>query len=214
MEFKIHYEKNMADAFQRQRRNLMLISIVLIMHQLAKVTISEGPLFNGAVKISDPNGISIGLWILWVYWLIRYVHLFRMTPAFQELADAWIESSKSIMLSRALKSLRKDRAFMEGLKTDGGLEKPTLKFVREESSVRFERLTGWTVNGYYEAEDAKSPRGVMGYTEPINLPLGKTKARAVFGALKLVITDYSGFEYVLPFVVAAMPALIIVCRSL
>jgi hypothetical protein len=68
-------EDNTNDAdtsFIRQRRDLFVISSILILGRLSHATLDEISILGLGLKIGHPEALVWGLWALWSYWLIRY----------------------------------------------------------------------------------------------------------------------------------------------
>ena len=57
----------------RQRRNLLLISCGLILYHLAGVEITGLGLLGTQLTVKNPHVLSLFSWILWCYFLIRYL---------------------------------------------------------------------------------------------------------------------------------------------
>jgi hypothetical protein len=54
-------------SFEKQRRNLMLVSAFLIFSTLVTVDASELTLFNIKVRPIDPSTVVIAIWVLAAY---------------------------------------------------------------------------------------------------------------------------------------------------
>lgn len=67
-------------AFLRQRRDLFVISAILLLIPIAEI---EGtgnitmPFLGASMKIGKPEIITYTLWILWAYWYLRYFQAFN-----------------------------------------------------------------------------------------------------------------------------------------
>lgn len=60
--------------FSKQRRNLIIISGVLILHDVLGVNYEDFKLFG--MQITKGENIAWVIWIMWIYFLIRYFNLF------------------------------------------------------------------------------------------------------------------------------------------
>lgn len=60
------------EGFVRQRRNLMVMSVVLLLVESADVRFSELNLLGTKFTIENPDVINLGLWVAFLYWLYRY----------------------------------------------------------------------------------------------------------------------------------------------
>lgn len=70
METEIH------SGFVRQRRNLMVMSVVVLLSEVANLRINKISIFGNEASISNPEIVNVALWILLIYWLIRYYQYF------------------------------------------------------------------------------------------------------------------------------------------
>ncbi len=68
----------MSDGFIRQRRNLLLSSIILFLISYAGITIENNLiLFGNKFIIQDPIVIYITIWVMIFYFLIRYISYYN-----------------------------------------------------------------------------------------------------------------------------------------
>ncbi len=67
----------MSDGFLRQRRNLLIVCLMLIFCKFSKLEISKfsilGVQFN---SFESPESVYVALWVCWVYFLFRYYQYF------------------------------------------------------------------------------------------------------------------------------------------
>lgn len=61
----------------RQRRNLMLISVLLLAFVFLKIKIDKLSIFGSEITVENPQGILIFVWILWAYFLVRFYQFLR-----------------------------------------------------------------------------------------------------------------------------------------
>lgn len=67
----------------RQRRNLLVTSLVLITIKLAGAQITNKLSISGAeITFSQPERIILGVWILWFYFVLRYLQYLHDEPDF------------------------------------------------------------------------------------------------------------------------------------
>lgn len=77
----------------RQRRNLLVTSLILIAINLAGAKLkSDVSVLGAAIEFSNPERIVWGVWILWAYFLIRYWQYLSEVPdkGFQKGMEIWI----------------------------------------------------------------------------------------------------------------------------
>lgn len=60
--------------FGKQRRNLMIISSVLLLHEILGINYEDFKLFG--MEIKNPEYVTWIIWIVWIYFFIRYFNLF------------------------------------------------------------------------------------------------------------------------------------------
>jgi hypothetical protein len=65
------------EGFKRQRRNLMIVSVVLLFAQTSGITINKLNVFGNELEIPNPIVINRWLWVLWGYWLWRYYNFYH-----------------------------------------------------------------------------------------------------------------------------------------
>ncbi|WP_415903191.1 hypothetical protein ACMXYR_05225 [Neptuniibacter sp. QD29_5] len=61
------------DGFVRQRRNLMMMSVFVGLYQLAGIELKKINFFGNEIVFKNPELLSVFMWVLLVYWLIRFV---------------------------------------------------------------------------------------------------------------------------------------------
>lgn len=65
------------DGFVRQRRNLIVISIVLFFVQGTGLTLTEINILGNKADLTDPFLLESVLWVAWAYLLLRYWQAFK-----------------------------------------------------------------------------------------------------------------------------------------
>lgn len=73
-------ENDDSTAFLRQRRDLFVISAILLLVPIAEVQIADQislQQLGMSLYIGRPEIISYALWILWAYWYIRYYQAYK-----------------------------------------------------------------------------------------------------------------------------------------
>lgn len=63
--------------FTRQRRNLLLISLVVLFAEMSEIEIHKISILGNEVLFKNPESILIILWVALIYWLVRYYQYFR-----------------------------------------------------------------------------------------------------------------------------------------
>jgi hypothetical protein len=94
--------------FIRQRRNLMIVSLVLLFSELAELEISKLSVFGNDLLIGEPRAISGALWVAGFYWLLRFYQYSR--PGFSgAIRDAIHQRVQQIACPTGLALVLKDR---------------------------------------------------------------------------------------------------------
>lgn len=67
----------MEESFLRQRRNLMIVNIIVFLVCFASIEIGETVTFSGIIfKITNPSMIYFGLLCMYIYFFLRYIQIF------------------------------------------------------------------------------------------------------------------------------------------
>jgi hypothetical protein len=187
--------------FVRQRRNLILASLVLAFAQGTHLTIHKLSFFGAEGTIDAPISVAPFLWVLWLYFLWRYWQAFNVVSRkptknrYREIKKTLLER---IAVKRALVLHRNGlpplspgerRAWMphdDEEPTEQGAKVLVVANIAEKSS------TGTRSQKNLEVD--------LSHSE-----MRKIRARSI---LHLVITADEFSEYYLPFVIAAIPFLV------
>ncbi len=78
-----HYE-DMSPGLMRQRRNLMIISVLMPLYFLSGATIEQIILLGTKIQLQNPSVVSWGLCIFFAYALWRYRQYYLKEPAVQK----------------------------------------------------------------------------------------------------------------------------------
>lgn len=65
------------EGFIRQRRNLIVSSLVLLFAETSELSINKLSVFGNELAITKPTTVVIALWIAYGYWLYRYYVYFH-----------------------------------------------------------------------------------------------------------------------------------------
>lgn len=64
-------------SFDKQRRSLMLVSVLLFFLYYAEVRINEFSLVGAKIQVSRPEALRHVLWGVWVYFVLRYYQYWK-----------------------------------------------------------------------------------------------------------------------------------------
>lgn len=70
----------MGEGLLRQRRNLVIISGILIVFDFTSITIDKVNLLGIHFLVGKPENLIIIAWVLWAYFLLRYYQYLRDEP--------------------------------------------------------------------------------------------------------------------------------------
>jgi hypothetical protein len=186
-------------SFIRQRRDLFVISALLIIGQLAHPSLNKLSLLGAEIEIQNSIILIQAAWTLWLYWLVRYWQAFRKIPgrlisSKYELLKYSSFSKKTIDVAR--KEIEKinanhlaDKANSEIsdpriYEHDGGLGKDKYSWV---ATIRNDKLI------------STSPPSVIDFNPFFRF---WTKLKALFS---LCVLEIEFTEYLLPFFFALIP---------
>ena len=66
----------MGDDLRRQRRNLIIMCLLLLFMKYGGVTINKLSVFGAEIILSNVLAIYVVLWLIWLYFLVRYSQYF------------------------------------------------------------------------------------------------------------------------------------------
>lgn len=72
----------MSPEFLRQRRNLIGISIIIILFKVAEISTDKLTVLGTTFEIGNPKVIPYFVWTLWVYFLFRYYQYINIEKTF------------------------------------------------------------------------------------------------------------------------------------
>lgn len=78
----------MSEGLRRQRRNLILISCVLCFMKYGGINITKTTVLGTEIQFSNSLAIFLGLWVIWIYFLVRYYQYF-MQEAVRKIIDSF-----------------------------------------------------------------------------------------------------------------------------
>ncbi|MDO8927352.1 MAG: hypothetical protein Q7U94_10630 [Sideroxyarcus sp.] len=95
-------DSDSALSFIRQRRDLFVISALLSVSQLAHFRVNETlALFGASITVGNPQVLTFSLWVLWAYWMLRYIQFFLREKAIDKIRNVIFERVKTPLAKRA-----------------------------------------------------------------------------------------------------------------
>ena len=84
----------MSEELRRQRRSLMVISLVLIFMKYSNLTITKFPLLGGEFTLENEVAVFVLLWLMGFYFGFRYYQYYRQ-DGLSSLRTAWQSSNNT-----------------------------------------------------------------------------------------------------------------------
>jgi hypothetical protein len=72
-------KNNIRTEFTRQRRNIIALSLFLLVYQSLGVELEKINLFGNELRVLNPDYVSKVMWVIYAYFLIRYYQYFHDT---------------------------------------------------------------------------------------------------------------------------------------
>ncbi len=67
------------EGFVRQRRNLMIVSLVLLFSEATELKVEKISAFGTELLVGQSQAVTTALWVAAVYWLVRFYQYSRVT---------------------------------------------------------------------------------------------------------------------------------------
>lgn len=192
------------EGFIRQRRNLMIISLVLLFAETAELTINKLNIFGNELLIAHPATITTALWIAYFYWLWRYsTYLHDLGDT--QLIPTYRQRRFDLIKQIGYKQLRSDTTVMEPLiaKNIEIAKEPTLGEARVQELAPNRFSLNFPIYGRVPPDEGWAEvHKIDRY--PINAPIAVflTHVRAW---IYVIFRTRLFSEYALPYFVAALP---------
>ncbi len=193
--------------FLRKRRNLLGISLALLIIHLTGLEIKKINVFGNEVYLTNPQMASYFLWAGWFYFLFRYYVYFHDLPT-KGIHDAYLTRLHQLMKVVALGELK--RIFLErnpDVPRDAELE------FEEDSLASIHAFpVGWVFRGSGKMHFGENTRLVSPVDFQVHgTPFQRAKIRAHLHSWlhKRFLT-----EYYFPFAFAALPVLVLMWSTL
>ncbi|MBI3479386.1 MAG: hypothetical protein HY016_03375 [Nitrosomonadales bacterium] len=193
------------EIFVRQRRNLVLVSFVLLISLMFHVQLQKFNVLGNEFPFTEPHRASTMLWPLWLYWLIRYFQAFNEVGLQQLLSSFSGRFAMSIQnfVAARLKGGNAD-IYQQAQKTNP-LGQLRLTMVR--TIGKYEYLFAVDV---YDNE-TKSGTGLG--EQSMKLKGGEVFRLRIGTGLWVTVFTTAITEYILPFIIAAAPAVLLILEA-
>ena len=187
--------------FIRQRRNLMVMSLVVLFAEIADLKIEKLSIFGSEATFGNPQTVKTALWILLIYWLVRYYQYFH------DLGDTGLVGAikakrRQIVGARAFRRYFRDPSFTNMLVAQDGR---TLYAYQRDHHVF--RDFWFKVTGSLEFFITSDPEQEVGTHESTEFSFTgwQLVAPTLLSAAHVFVRTKYFSEYILPFVLFALP---------
>lgn len=168
------------DEFYRQRRNLILISVVLFFALSSGLTLNKVNIWGNEITLKNPDGILTFLWVVWAYWVWRF-WVYAL-----EYKDGFIKSFENAVI-RVLRGIYDSERGEMGFRYKGGWCS-----ISECGIAYVDSFPG------DESEDSIDYRGKKFYNFVIPI------------LIRTILSHKSFTDQIFPFLIALLPTLFIV----
>lgn len=195
-------EKIVEENFIRQRRNLIMISLVLLFAEMSEIEISKINVFGNEIVLKNPETILITLWAAFFYWLVRYYQYFRdiNDKGFKTKFHEKIEKISSKIAFKKLMEKKKDDAYIS---KDGKRVRNIIPSIYKINKYKLTFIKG-TVE--YLVEKNIDGFGSVDYAA-IDLSLKDLFLPTLLSGFHVIFNTRLATEYLLPFCISSFPIL-------
>lgn len=194
-------EQEIQSGFIRQRRNLMVMSIVVLLSEITELKISKVAVFGNEAVINNPDLVLKVMWLFLAYWLVRYYQYFH------EIGDkGFVRSFKSkrkkLLEKMGFRRLFNDPIFIEWI--PNGSDGKKLKSFPESFEVYEDRLFHVESEAEFLLSDHRHNGGTL-HKEHITFSPRQLLIPSIVAVLDVLIRTRYFSEYLLPFVLFVLP---------
>lgn len=192
-------ENRIWTGFVRQRGSLIAASAILFFYESSGIRVDQITILGNTFPVANPTWVAAAVWLLWLYFLIRYYQYFRDLPK-REFSEAW-----DGRFWHLLKTVTRRRFVREYLLE--GEVKGTPKFTLDEVVPVAEGPGDWgfEVKGSVEYNTGNVFRRRTIDGEALLVPRRIMLLTRVRAWLYVITHTRVGTEYLLPFIVALVP---------
>lgn len=177
----------------RQRRNLIAISVVLLIFDFAKVTITKVSVLGTELLVGNAQVLMVCAWILWGYFLLRYYQYWRAER------DQHIRDTFKQRLDKYARSYTGAKAIQD-----------TVGQVYDNYKISRTAFASWTYTlpGIYDPQDGRVKVGPAK-----SLPAWRLAVWSVKSAAFVCVQTPHATDHVLPFALAIAAPIATLCTK-
>jgi hypothetical protein len=193
-------------AFVRQRRNLILASLLLAFAQSTHLTIERVNLFGISGRIDEPVSTVPYLWVVWLYFLWRYWQAFwafARNPTkerYRKLKKKYVEA---VARKKALLQFEGKKVEVSRTSKNGKVEPDAWMPHDEEIKTPTGATVTMVTNVVGDPQTGQK-------NIDVELSAGEMRMARLKAKLELVFTSNELSEFYLPYAIAAIPILVFV----
>lgn len=192
-------QSDLYQGFIRQRRNLIIISLVLVFVQVSGLDFERISVLGAVAKLEHASAVDIALWIGWAYWLLRYGQFFHDLEN-RGIKSAYHEKLRELVPQAILKDLIKNNELDD---FEPHIDPKTRRYeifglTRKSSSPYSAGLTVQIVS----ADGNTRRQHAVGEHR---ITPDKVRLERALAALYVAFRTRMGTEFILPFVIAGLP---------
>ncbi|MBA3022996.1 MAG: hypothetical protein KKB48_03940 [Gammaproteobacteria bacterium] len=197
-------DSDSALSFIRQRRDLFVISALLIVAQVAHFRINETlSLLGASITVGKPEVLVYSLWLLWAYWLVRYVQFFRREKAVDKVKYAIFDRVRKPLAIRSAILFYRDHPINVFQPVERTLRQSWID-IEDGFEVEYPHLLPEGVQIYLRKND-------MSYTYLV--PLEEYIECVLFQLPHFIIFDTEFTDYLFPLLFAFAPLVILISQN-
>ena len=191
------------NGFERQRRNLVLISIVLLLVHYAGLKFTTLNILGNKAELPDQKVIHWVLWVGWFYWGVRYYQYYR------DLGDkgygATFRSHLMKLAKKPLKKAARGRGKYSFSDENGDLY--TLEKIHDPSIVQADIIyfKGYVRYDYCFTPDNLTPIRFKQQDLDVEVHLPQLIIPIIRSVIHVIVSTTLITEYVFPFLMALLP---------
>jgi len=179
----------MSEALLRQRRNLVSVSIFLIFFDFANVEIGTLSFFGSNMVIGNPKAAYSFIWIVWLYFLVRYYQYFKIEEnlGFKNEFALFFDFRFTKKLNEYLNNKYPDKNF-------------------NYSNASFNKLKKTSKFSYTYQHEVHDPiKGITTVEFTENISITFYTWLFIKGIFHVIMQTPKATDYILPFVIALGP---------
>lgn len=195
-----------SDRFLRQRRNLILISSIIILIEILGLNFDQINILGNKTEITKPENIDYIIWFIFIYLLLRYCQIFYEIPKLDLYKNYLDNYVREVGKVKSLEIIERSENWEERIKKPNIFEKVEFKVAGIRTPDYNNYIYIYHVNIFYMPNKGQA-----------SLPSGLTKEIAIRGfdllKVKLIATIKASInetlfsEYIFPFCLAAFACL-------